>query len=82
MEIPTYDVWLKRWREWCDTQSSLHSAATTMAARVARVGIPISEFTLRYHYTGRYDDVGLGFAKAVWDQLDALEREQQGFGDD
>jgi hypothetical protein len=53
-----------------------------MAARVARVGIPISEFTLRYHYTGRYDDVGLGFAKAVWDQLDALEREQQGFGDD
>ena len=79
MRVPTYKEWRRRLCEYAaGTQGkSLHAAMTLLVSEVQHhTGISISPFTLRYHVEGRYDDVGLEAASAVWKCLDRFEKKE------
>jgi hypothetical protein len=65
-----YPTWLSALREWVEYQQSLQGGCIEMAARVAQYDVQVSPFTLRYHVNGRYHDVGLSLAHAVWKEIE------------
>lgn len=70
-EIPSYNTWRDALDVWTQFQpTSLHAAAKKLSTLVhENSGVDVSPFTLRYHVEGRYKDVGLEVARAVWKEI-------------